>query len=251
MTVGFAKSRRKPRPKKALTRQPRRVLSKDVIVVAALELIDRAGIESFSVRNVAKKLHVFPTAIYWHVGDRNKLLGDVLALVLRDLSSAEDAATWQDWIRALFIRYREIIRKHPNVALLIGVQLVANANVDFALIETILTRLEQAGFAGAKLVAAYNVVLGGMVGFTTHEFARVPDDNTAAWRSLVRRNIAALDSRHFPRIARHLPALTNKAFILRWQNGVDVPLDDGFAMFTEALILGLEAIAHQKVRSRR
>ena len=77
MKAGLAKFRRKPRPAKEV----RGTRTKEAIVRAALDLIDRNGIEDFSVRNVAKMLNVFPTAIYWHIEGRNRLLGDALALV--------------------------------------------------------------------------------------------------------------------------------------------------------------------------
>ena len=64
MKAGLAKSRCKPQPAK----EARGTLTKEAIVRAALDLI-------------AKMLNVFPTAIYWHIEGRKRLLGDALALV--------------------------------------------------------------------------------------------------------------------------------------------------------------------------
>jgi TetR/AcrR family tetracycline transcriptional repressor len=50
-----------------------------------------------------------------------------------------------------------------------------------------------------------------------------------------------------PTLARYLPKLANKAFIMRWSNCVEVPLDSSFDMFVDVIILGLE----QKLKSRR
>jgi len=46
-------------------------LSKERIVEAALAQIDRDGLAAFSLRDVARALGVYPTALYWHVPGRN------------------------------------------------------------------------------------------------------------------------------------------------------------------------------------
>jgi hypothetical protein len=50
-----------------------------------------------------------------------------------------------------------------------------------------------------------------------------------------------------PTLARYLPKLANRAFIMRWTNGTRVPLDSSFDMFVDVIILGLE----QKLKTRR
>ncbi len=48
--------------------KPRRgELTRDQVVAAALACLDRHGIEHFSLREVARDLGVYPTAVYWHV----------------------------------------------------------------------------------------------------------------------------------------------------------------------------------------
>ena len=98
----------------------RDTLTRDRIVAAALELLDQGGLSAFSVRDVAKALGVYPAAIYWHVPTRNALLALMVAHVLRDLAPKGGARAWQDWLRALFRRYRNAVRRHPNIAPLIG-----------------------------------------------------------------------------------------------------------------------------------
>lgn len=63
---------RKGRIAKKLQRS-RTALTRDFVVAAALEEIDRHGLNGFSLRNVAKQLGVYPTAISWHVTNRNVL----------------------------------------------------------------------------------------------------------------------------------------------------------------------------------
>jgi AcrR family transcriptional regulator len=222
--------------------QPRRGdLSRAQVIDTALACLDRAGLEAFSLRAVARDLGVFPTAIYWHVpGGRNGLLAEVAARVLEGITPALDpAVTWQDWLLDLFRRYRAAIRAHPNAAPLLGARLVSNPGVQAELVEGVVWALERAGFVGVALADGYNAVIAGMVGFVTLEFARAPDDDAEAWRASQRDHVAALADGAYPAIARNAAALAGRAFILRWEDGVSQPMDTGFERFAAALIRGL------------
>ena len=216
-------------------------LNREAIVMAAMARIDADGLEAFSLREVARDLGVYPTALYWHVpGGRNGLLAAVAAVTLKDVAPPlDDDACWRDWLLRLFKRYREALRRHPNVAPLLGAQFVSNTGVDPILVERTLAALTRAGFKGPILIDAYNAVIAGMVGYVTLELASAPRDAATEWESDLRSHIHNLDPVAFPIIAEHQDALLDRAFILRWSNGSDVPLDGGFRLFCEALISGL------------
>ena len=60
----------------ATTRRPGRParLSRDAVVSAALQVIDREGIDALTMRRVARELDSSPMAIYRHVRDKDQLL---------------------------------------------------------------------------------------------------------------------------------------------------------------------------------
>jgi AcrR family transcriptional regulator len=234
----MASRARKKRPR-ALASE-KNGLSEARIVAAALELIDTAGLSKFSLRDVARSLNVFPTAIYWYVKSRDELLGKLVAYATRDVVPPSMKADWKAWVAELCQRYRRAVRKHPNIAPLIGTQLRSNAGIRADLVDSILTALVTAGFTDALLVDAYNVLIGGLVGFVCQEFAALPAENPAKWAEAHRKRIATLDVMAHPILARYLPQIANKAFIVRWSNGSQVPLDSSFEMLVDVLILGLE-----------
>ncbi len=237
-----------PRPRtKRAPRNP--ALSKDRIVAAALALIDRNGAADFSLRDVARRLGVYPTAIYWHVPGRNALIGEITALAMRDIVPPVAPRHWRAWLKGLFRRYRAAVRRHPNIAPLLGAQLVSNIGVDARMIEGMLSALTHAGYRGQGLVDAFNAVVAAMSGFVTMEFGPEPAENPRGWAADLERRIRALGTAEHPVLARHLPALANRAFILRWQNGTKVPLDSGFEAFIDSVIRGLAARAPRR-RSR-
>lgn len=217
-------------------------MSKDRIVSTALSIIDNEGIDAFSMRGLAQELGVYPTAVYWYVPNRNALLAEVVSHALSDVAPPEQVDDWRLWLKELFRRYRETVRRHPNLAVLMGAQLVSNAGVNPAFVEKLLTVLSQAGFDGERLVRAFNTVVAVMIGFVTIEFAAAPMEDNKAWAAEMKRSIRTVDPQRYPILARNLTRIENRAFIVRWQNGADVPLDDSFEMYIDVAVKGLERL---------
>jgi AcrR family transcriptional regulator len=219
-------------------------LNRERVIAAALEIIDTEGLDAFSIRGLAQNLGVYPTAIYWYVPSRNAVLAGVVAEVLNNVTPEQDDV-WTEWLRALFRNFRRQVRRHPNVAPLIGAQLVSNSSIDFQMIDCILAKLEGAGFRGESLRHAYNTVITTMGSFVTHELAPRPSETAENWQEELRATIHSVDPDNYPTISRHLPHLENRAFIVRWQNGVDVPLDGSFEFFIDAVLRGLLQVSRE------
>ncbi|MGC9368173.1 MAG: TetR/AcrR family transcriptional regulator C-terminal domain-containing protein [Paracoccaceae bacterium] len=147
---------------------------------------------------------------------------------------------WRDWLRQLFYRYRKAMAAHPNVAPLLGAQLVSNAGVSPILVERLLTVLEGAGFLGEELINTYNACLAALLGNVTPEFAPAPADKPDDRGDDLRERLSNLSEEHYPHIRKNLDRLANRAFVLRWQSGAEVPLSDGFAVYVETFISGLD-----------
>jgi TetR/AcrR family tetracycline transcriptional repressor len=194
------------------------------------------------MRSLAERLSVYPTAIYWYVPTRNALLAAVVEQVLGDISpgGARANGSWQDWVRCLMQGYRAAVMCHPNIAPLLGADLVSNPGVDITVVEGLLATLERAGFRNDGLLHAYNSVMAGMIGFVTLELATAPSDGEE-WEKSLRDRYRDADPERFPSIRRWVDRIENRAFVVRWQNGALAPMDKTFESFIAALILGLEA----------
>lgn len=219
-------------------------LTRGQVLAVAMDLIDEKGLEAFSLRDVARTLDVYPTAIYWHFASgRNAILAEIAAAAFSDVAPTrrpEDG--WQDWVRDLFHRYRSALRRHPNFAPLLGAQLVSNAGVNPMLVEKILAALTTAGFEGRTLIDAYNAVVAAMIGYVTLELAPMPKDDPAGWARELEEKVRGLSPEDYPLIGRHMDLLANKAFIVRWQSGRVNPLQGGFDLYVEMVLAGLDGI---------
>ena len=79
-----------------------------------------------------------------------------------------------------------------------------------------------------------------MMGFMTMELAPLPTDDPEGWATALEGRVRSIDPLANPTLVRYLPLLANRAFILRWQNGTDVPLNSSFDAHVEIFLGGLE-----------
>ena len=59
--------------------------NQEEILATATEIVEREGIEALSMREIAKRLELFPNALYHHFKDRDELEAEIAAEGLRQL----------------------------------------------------------------------------------------------------------------------------------------------------------------------
>ncbi|MEQ8833271.1 MAG: TetR/AcrR family transcriptional regulator C-terminal domain-containing protein [Miltoncostaeaceae bacterium] len=150
-------------------------LTTDLIMDAALGLIDRAGLPACTMRAVARELDVQAMSLYWHVRDKDALLDGVILHVLREI--AEPPARQHDWpddIRAFARRFRRVILAHPNVAPLIAQRPTSAYVAAKRAAVTALGNLERAGFDRGEAVDVARAAVRFVFGFAITEAGRDP-----------------------------------------------------------------------------
>jgi AcrR family transcriptional regulator len=92
-----------------------RQLGRPEIARAALDLIDREGLDALSMRRVAAELHVDPMRLYRSVPNRDGMIRDVVALLLDEMDSTErPGETWDQTMRRISISERDMALRHPH-----------------------------------------------------------------------------------------------------------------------------------------
>lgn len=220
-------------------------LTRERIVEAAIALIDEDGLGGFSVRALARRLNVYPAALYWHVGgDKTDLLAEISGSLIASLMSPADLPDdWRETIRLLFRRFRARVHQHPHAAPLLGPHIRSNGAPNAPWVEIILKALTQAGFEGQRLINAFNAVVGALEGYITMELAADGASEGSQWVQAFDTGLGELDAARFPLVTRHLPQMYNRAFVMRWKSGDAAPLEEGYDFLIETLLLGLEAQA--------
>ncbi|GAA2841961.1 TetR/AcrR family transcriptional regulator [Kitasatospora paracochleata] len=92
-------------------------LSRDRIVRATAELLDRDGVQAFSMRKLAAELDVTPMSVYWYVDNKDELLELALDEVLGEIRTPPlDDGDWRGHLHALAHEYRRCFHRHPWAA---------------------------------------------------------------------------------------------------------------------------------------
>ena len=106
-----------PRPKSRA--QPRQTIDREQAVDAALALIERDGLEAFSMRKLAAKLGVGAPALYWHVVSREQLLSMCLERALRGFELPDGNGPWQEQLIEMAHRWWRHWAAKPRLASLL------------------------------------------------------------------------------------------------------------------------------------
>ena len=227
--------------KRAAPRGLDRPLTPDQVIEAGLNLLDEVGISGFSTRALSERLGTYPATLYWHVGNRSRLLGAIVDRVLSELELLDPGlVSWQQWLRQAAREYRRVLHRHPNLGPLVGTQLTVSVP-GLLVVETILTVMEGAGFRGEALADAYNTYVGSLIGWVSLELCANPQDAEQDWYDEFAEAVHALEPDSFPVIASNREHLEDALFALRWHGGAERPLDRSFNFALEAWIEGLAA----------
>ena len=95
-------------------------LSKPAVVSRALELADRGGVDSLTIRRLATELGVTPMALYWHFRSKEEMLAALSDHIWNEMDFEVDpAAPWPDRLRAMLESLVGVLRAHPSGAQLV------------------------------------------------------------------------------------------------------------------------------------
>src|SRR5215218_2947938 len=153
--------------------EPRLPLSRDRILLAALELVDNGGIEALTMRKLGQALGFEAMSLYNHVANKDDVLDGILDLVLAESEPPSPAGDWHTAVRASAISVHDALRRHPwSCTLLMSPGRVRPARLRY--MDSLLGRLREAGFSAETTYSAYHVLDGHIFGFslwlTTHTY---------------------------------------------------------------------------------
>src|SRR5215469_9991688 len=95
-------------------RRRREPISRDAIVTAAVELLDREGLAALSMRRLAEELGTGAASLYWHVGSKDGLLDLVFDHIIGEGKVPEpDPGRWQEQLKEVARAQRDASLRHP------------------------------------------------------------------------------------------------------------------------------------------
>src|SRR5689334_6242464 len=94
-------------------------LTRELIVDAALALLERDGLQGLSMRRLAQELGSGAASLYWHVGDKEQLLALMLDRIVGEMEVVEpDPDNWQETVKEMLRAMRRHLTKRRDAAAL-------------------------------------------------------------------------------------------------------------------------------------
>src|SRR3954447_3788315 len=154
---------------------PRRALTEDEILDAALSLLDDGGPHAASVRGIAARVGVAPNAVYTYFPDKAAVVRALVERLLGEVDHdvfADRERPWRERVEALALELRDRLSAHPGaVSLMIGGPM--NGPNALALNERLLQLLADAGLDRTDAARASYLLIVYVFGSLALEVADV------------------------------------------------------------------------------
>jgi AcrR family transcriptional regulator len=151
--------------KRAAGNKPRKPLSRERVLRAAIALADGTGMSSLSMRNLARELGVEAMSLYNHVANKSDLLDGMVDLVIGEIEAPSHNVDWKDAMRGRATSAHEVLQRHAWATQLI-VSRVNTGPASLHYVEATLGCLRHAGFSFALADRAWNAIDSHIYGFT-------------------------------------------------------------------------------------
>jgi AcrR family transcriptional regulator len=172
-------------------------LNRERVLRAAIALADQGGVESLSMRKLAKELGVEAMSLYNHVANKDDILDGLVDLVFREIEPPAADVDWKTAMRGRAISTREALRRHPwAIGLMEARSRPGPANLQAH--EAVLGCLRRAGFSLAMTVHAYSVQDSYIYGFALQEKALPAFDTPDAGARVAERMLPQAPPGEYP-----------------------------------------------------
>jgi AcrR family transcriptional regulator len=207
---------------------PKMRLSRDLVLSAALEVVDGEGLAALTMRRLGQQLGRDPMSLYRYAKNRDELLDGVSELVLGELPINSADPDWQAQLRRIAHNFRELALRHPNVVPLLvtrplSTPLGLRPLGTLRPLEQILSLLIGAGFAPTDALHVYRAYSGYLYGHILNElqeFIVDPEENEA----LLRLGLHRLPPKEFPRLRALTPVLADYDGMAELDEGITILL---------------------------
>lgn len=148
---------------------PRRPLTRERVLAAAVRVADRGGAEAITMRRVAQELGVEAMSLYHHVPNKDAILDGVVDVVFAAIELPDPRASdWRAAIRARAHSARAVLSRHSWALGLVD----SRRNPGPATLRhhnAVLGVLREAGFTVAMAVHAVSLIDSYVSGFVLQE----------------------------------------------------------------------------------
>jgi AcrR family transcriptional regulator len=129
-----------------VTAERRTPLTKERVLVAAVDLADRSGIEALSMRKLGQELGVDAMALYRHVRNKDDILDGIVERLVDEIDTSHAGEDWKAALREQALSARAVMLRHPWARRLFD-ERGTSGPATIAYIESVLAILRGGGFS--------------------------------------------------------------------------------------------------------
>lgn len=195
------------------------------IIDAAIELLDKEGVDRLTMRRLAERLQAGAPSLYWHVDTKDDVIDLAVDAIFGEAVSARGHGDdWRAEVTEVLTSWRAALLRHPWAAALPARQRPTIGPNFLASMEILQAALSRAGFSGHGLSAATWVLYNHVMGSASSESAL---NISAAERRLGQAQLRTERDRY--------PTLADNGYLY------DDDFDGSYRTGLEYLLDGLEA----------
>jgi AcrR family transcriptional regulator len=144
--------------------EPRKRLSRERVLSAAITQADAAGLEALTMRTLAELLEVAPMALYRYVANKDDLVDAMVDVVFGEIGVPSGGGDWKTSMRQRAIAVRDALSRHRwAVGLMESRRSPGPANLRHH--DAVIGRLRAADFSVEMAAHAYSLLDSYIYGF--------------------------------------------------------------------------------------
>jgi AcrR family transcriptional regulator len=221
--------------------QPRIPLNRERILLAAVELADREGLESLSMRNVAQDLDVVPMALYRHVASKDEMLDGMVDRVVAEIDPPQTDIDWKQAMRRRILSARRMLQRHPWAARVMESRTDPTPAV-IGYIDEMIGLFLGGGFSIELTHHALHAMGSRLLGFTQELFEETPPESDPETEMAMYEAM----SEAFPNIGRMIAIVMHDDASRVGDRGCDDQFEFEFAL--DLLLDGIERLKEREDR---
>lgn len=201
-------------------------LTRERVLRAAIALADAGGVESLTMRKLAKELGVEAMSLYNHVANKADILDGIVDIVFSEIELPSTGVDWKTAMRQRAISTREALSRHRWAIGLMDSRMTPGP-ATFRLHNSVLGCLREAGFSIEMAVHAYSAIDSYIYGFALQEKS-LPFETPEESRRVAEMMLRQFPANEYPYIAETLGGHVTKSgydFTDEFDFGHDLLLD--------------------------
>ena len=209
--------------------RPPASLTREIVLTAALAIIDRDGADGLTMRRLGQALERDPMALYRYAANKSALLDGVVELVMDQVRLDPTDPDWAGQLRTFARAFRGIALDHPHVVPLLVTRPLATPLALRPLgtlrpLEDTLQLLTRAGFSDQEALHIYRSFQGLLYGHVLNELQELVD-NPEETDDLLRLGLHRLPIAEFPLLRGLASTLADYDGAAELEEGLDILID--------------------------